>query len=142
MTGHYSASTNKVLDALAAQCVQANFFIVGERAKASPKLVQRAYEDGHAIGTHSAHSHYIWRELPLADAEKEIGDGFYSTNAALGSQRATATPFFRAPYLATTSGLEQYLAEHHVMLWRSRRRSRGLAPAIAGRSRRAYTFAA
>jgi peptidoglycan/xylan/chitin deacetylase (PgdA/CDA1 family) len=85
-------STNKVLDALAAQCVQANFFIVGERAKASPKLVQRAYEDGHAIGTHS-HTHTNLAQLPLADAEKEIGDGFYRQTPRLAAKELPL-PFF------------------------------------------------
>jgi peptidoglycan-N-acetylglucosamine deacetylase len=107
--------TNKVLDALAAQCVQANFFIVGERAKASPELVRRAYEEGHTIGTHSQ-THANLAELALVDAKKEIHDGFDSTNAALGHQRAAA-PFFRAPYLATTPAVDQYLSEHDVMLW-------------------------
>jgi peptidoglycan/xylan/chitin deacetylase (PgdA/CDA1 family) len=108
-------STNEVLDALAAQCVQANFFIVGERAKAAPELVRRAYQEGHTIGTHSQ-THPNLAELPLADAEKEIQDGFDATNAALGRQK-NAAPFFRAPYLATTPALEQYLSEHDVMLW-------------------------
>jgi len=108
-------TTTKVLDALAAQCVEANFFIVGERAKAAPELVRRAYEDGHTIGTHTQ-THAALAELPLADAEKEISDGFDSTNAALRGYGATA-PFFRAPYLATTPGIDQFLADRDVMLW-------------------------
>jgi len=108
-------TTGKVLDALAAQCVQANFFIVGARAKAAPELVRRAYEDGHTIGTHTQ-THASLGELPLVDAEKEISDGLDSTNAALRGLGAAA-PFFRAPYLATTPGVEQFLAEHDVMLW-------------------------
>lgn len=108
-------TTGKVLDALAAQCVLANFFIVGERAKAAPELVRRAYEEGHTIGTHSQ-THANLAELTLADAEKQISDGFDSTSAALGGQRAAA-PFFRAPYLATTPDVDQYLSDHDVMLW-------------------------
>jgi peptidoglycan-N-acetylglucosamine deacetylase len=113
--GPSSATTGKVLDALAAQCAMATFFIVGERANASPELVRRAYEEGHTVGTHSQ-THANLAELPLAAAEKEISDGFDSTNTALSGQRAAA-PFFRAPYLATTPGVEQYLSEHGVMLW-------------------------
>jgi peptidoglycan/xylan/chitin deacetylase (PgdA/CDA1 family) len=104
-----------VLDALAAECVEANFFMLGESAKAAPELVRRAYEDGHTIGTHTQ-THAALAELPLADAEKEISDGFDSTNAALRGYGATA-PFFRAPYLATTAGIDQFLADHDVMLW-------------------------
>ncbi len=113
--GPNPATTGKVLEALAAQCVQANFFILGERAKAAPELVRRAYEDGHTIGTHTQ-THASLAELPLAAAEKEISDGFDSTNAALQGFGAAA-PFFRAPYLATTPAVDQFLAEHDVMLW-------------------------
>jgi peptidoglycan/xylan/chitin deacetylase (PgdA/CDA1 family) len=113
--GPAPSTTGKVLDALAAQCVQANFFIVGERANAAPELVRRAYEEGHTIGTHSQ-THASLAELTLADAEREIQGGFDSTNAALGSPKAAA-PFFRAPYLATTPAVDQYLSDHDVMLW-------------------------
>jgi peptidoglycan/xylan/chitin deacetylase (PgdA/CDA1 family) len=113
--GPNPATTGKVLDALVAQCVEANFFIVGERAKAAPELVRRAFEDGHTIGTHTQ-THASLAELPLADAEKEISDGFDSTNAALRGLGAAA-PFFRAPYLATTPGVDQFLADHDLMLW-------------------------
>jgi peptidoglycan/xylan/chitin deacetylase (PgdA/CDA1 family) len=108
-------TTGKVLDALAAECVEANFFIVGEHATAAPNLVQRAYEQGHTIGTHSQ-THANLTTLPLAAAEKEISDGFDATSAAIGGGHAAA-PFFRAPYLATTPAIDDYLAERDMMLW-------------------------
>src|ERR1700761_1306458 len=43
-------TTEKVLDALAAECVSANFFIIGEHARERPDLVRRAYRDGHTVG--------------------------------------------------------------------------------------------
>jgi peptidoglycan-N-acetylglucosamine deacetylase len=113
--GPAAASTGQVLDALAAQCVAANFFIVGQNAKAMPELVRRAYEEGHTIGTHSQ-THANLAELSIADAMREIQSGFDSINVALGPQK-TAAPFFRAPYLATTPNLERYLSEQFVMLW-------------------------
>ena len=45
--------TNSILDALAAQCVKATYFLVGEMAHAYPALVRRIYNAGHTIGTHS-----------------------------------------------------------------------------------------
>src|ERR1700722_4477747 len=51
--GPWPSSTPEVLDALAAQCVKANFFLVGEHAQASPDLVRREYAEGHTVGTHS-----------------------------------------------------------------------------------------
>ena len=47
--------TDKVLDALAAECVKATFFVVGEMATAHPAALQRAYREGHTIGTHTEH---------------------------------------------------------------------------------------
>jgi peptidoglycan/xylan/chitin deacetylase (PgdA/CDA1 family) len=113
--GPAPSSTDQVLDALASQCVRANFFIVGEHALALPDRVRREYAEGHTIGTHSE-THADLAKLPLVDAEKEIEGGIRSTNAALGSHD-TAAPFFRAPYLSTTPGIEQYLAKSGIMLW-------------------------
>ena len=80
--GPSPVTTNKVLDALAAECVKANFFIVGEHAKERPDLVRRAYQEGHAIGTHSQ-THADLTRLSFANATGEINDGIRSVQAAL-----------------------------------------------------------
>ncbi len=72
--GPSPATTEKVLDALAAECVSANFFIVGEHAKERPDLVRRAILDGHTVGTHSQ-THPDLAQMPLEAAEHEIDDG-------------------------------------------------------------------
>jgi peptidoglycan-N-acetylglucosamine deacetylase len=108
-------TTPKVLDALAAECAKAIFFVLGEHAKARPDLVRRAYAEGHTIGTHSQ-THPDLARLPLADAVKEIDAGIQSAQGALGSTM-TVAPFFRAPYLQMTADLEKYLFKRDVMLW-------------------------
>ena len=113
--GPLPVTTEKVLDALAVECVRANFFIVGEYAKERPDLVRRAYQEGHAIGTHSQ-THADLSRLTLAAAAREIGDGIQSVQAALGPQLRVA-PFFRAPYLQTTADLRQFLFKRDLMLW-------------------------
>jgi peptidoglycan-N-acetylglucosamine deacetylase len=113
--GPWPSSTPEVLDALAAQCVKANFFLVGKHAEASPELVRREYAEGHTVGTHSE-THADLAKLPLADAEKEIQGGIAAANAALAAPIAAA-PFFRAPYLSTTPPILQYLAKSGLMLW-------------------------
>jgi peptidoglycan/xylan/chitin deacetylase (PgdA/CDA1 family) len=113
--GPEPSSTPQLLDALAAQCVQANFFLVGEHARAAPGLVRREYDEGHTVGTHSQ-THADLGKMPLANAEKEIQDGIAAANAALGAPN-TAAPFFRAPYLSTNPALEQYLIKAGLMLW-------------------------
>jgi peptidoglycan/xylan/chitin deacetylase (PgdA/CDA1 family) len=113
--GPSPVTTNKVLDALAAECVKANVFIVGEHAKERPDLVRRAYQEGHAIGTHSQ-THADLARLSFANAMGEIDDGIRSVQAALGPDM-TVAPFFRAPYLQITSDLEHFLSKRGVMLW-------------------------
>jgi peptidoglycan-N-acetylglucosamine deacetylase len=113
--GPSPSSTGAVLDVLAAQCVKANFFLVGEHAQASPELVRREYAEGHTVGTHSE-THADLAKLPLADAEKEIQGGIAAANAALGAP-IVAAPFFRAPYLSTTPSILQYLSKAGLMLW-------------------------
>jgi peptidoglycan-N-acetylglucosamine deacetylase len=113
--GPNPSSTPQLLDALAAQCVQANFFLVGEHARAAPELVRREYAEGHTVGTHSE-THADLGKMPLADAEKEIQDGIEAANAALGEPNRAA-PFFRAPYLSTNPALEQHLMKAGIMLW-------------------------
>jgi peptidoglycan-N-acetylglucosamine deacetylase len=108
-------TTEKVLDALAAECASANFFIVGEHAKERPDLVRRAYQDGHAVGTHSQ-THPDLARMPLDAAEREIDSGIESVQAALGP-RVAPSPFFRAPYLQATPELEQFLVKRGLMQW-------------------------
>jgi peptidoglycan/xylan/chitin deacetylase (PgdA/CDA1 family) len=113
--GPSPVTTGKVLDALAIECVKANFFLVGEHAIQQPDLVRRAYREGHTIGSHSQ-THADLSRLSFAEAKREIDDGTQSVQAALGPQM-TAAPFFRAPYLQITAELEQFLSNRDTMLW-------------------------
>jgi peptidoglycan/xylan/chitin deacetylase (PgdA/CDA1 family) len=108
-------TTGKVLDALAAECAKATFFIVGEHAQVRPDLVRRAHKEGHTIGTHSQ-THPDLARLTHAEAVREIDGGIQSVQTALGPQM-TLAPFFRAPYLQITSQLEQFLFQRDVVLW-------------------------
>jgi peptidoglycan/xylan/chitin deacetylase (PgdA/CDA1 family) len=113
--GPSPVTTEKVLDALAAECVKATFFVVGEHAKERPDLVRRAFREGHTIGTHSQ-THPDLSRLSFPEATQEINGGIRSVQAALGPHM-TAAPFFRAPYLQTTSELEQFMFRRDIMLW-------------------------
>lgn len=113
--GPLSPYTEKVLEALAAECVKATFFIVGEMARDAPALVRRAYSEGHSIGTHTQ-THPHLPKLAFRRAKEEIDKGIDSTFAALGDSKALA-PFFRAPYLEMTNRLEHYLASRRIAIW-------------------------
>ncbi len=113
--GPIPPNTNKVLDALAAECVKATFFVVGEKAREHPAALQRAYRDGHSIGTHTEHHARLDRMSP-DKAQKEISDGLSSTAQALGDKSAVA-PFFRFPYLDQTGAAEERAEQLGLSIW-------------------------
>ncbi len=98
--------THRILDALAAECVKATFFVVGQMARDHPEALRREYREGHTIATHSENHAHLDR-IPYAKAVKEISDGIDSAAQVLGDRNAVA-PFFRFPYLDPTSQLENY----------------------------------
>ena len=114
--GPQAPNTARVLDALAAECVKATFFVIGNSARRAPKLLRRAYDEGHTIGTHSETHPLHMPRMPVEAATKEIAGGFASAGAALGPSRAVA-PFFRFPALNRTQALENYTASQRLMVW-------------------------
>jgi peptidoglycan/xylan/chitin deacetylase (PgdA/CDA1 family) len=113
--GPLAPHTAKILDALAAECVRATFFVVGEMAKEFPEIVQRAHREGHTIGTHTEHHPHLDKISPTA-ANKEIATGIASTAKVLGGVNAVA-PFFRFPYLDQTRSAEDYALGQGLMVW-------------------------
>lgn len=108
--------TNRVLDALAAECVKATFFLVGRQANAFPDMVRRVYNAGHSIGSHSQNHPLTFDVMPLPRAEREIEDGVASVTAALGDANALA-PFFRVPGLLRSKPVDDYLASRALASW-------------------------
>jgi len=101
--------SNQVLDILAAQCVKATFFLVGEMARAHPSTVRRIFAEGHTIGTHSEDHPLRFAKLPAQLVEWEIDKGIIDVGAALGDPKEIA-PFFRVPGLARSDVIESELA--------------------------------
>jgi peptidoglycan-N-acetylglucosamine deacetylase len=106
--------TPRVLDALAAECVKATFFVVGQMATANPAALRRAHQEGHTIATHSEHHAHLDR-IPYDKAVKEITDGFSSAAKVLGDRSAVA-PFFRFPYLDPTPQLESHVLQSGITI--------------------------
>jgi len=107
--------SSKVLDALAAECVKATFFMMGLNVAQAPALVRRAFNEGHSIGTHTF-SHPHLDEMPLEKAKQDIELGIEAVTEALGKGRSPA-PFFRAPYLGINKDLEKFLYARGLMVW-------------------------
>jgi peptidoglycan/xylan/chitin deacetylase (PgdA/CDA1 family) len=108
--------TGKVLDILAAECVRATYFIVGDMAKEYPALVRRAYDEGHTIGTHSMSHPMRFRALSVERGNAQIDDGIAATAAALGDPDRLA-PFFRFPGFGHTAAAHEHAAARGLMVW-------------------------
>lgn len=109
--------TDQVLDILAAQCVKATFFIVGEMAHSFPSTVRRVYEEGHTIGTHSEHHPIGFGKLPPERMHQEIDGGIADVAAAFGGDPRYLAPFFRIPGLERSDILESELAERGLIIF-------------------------
>jgi peptidoglycan-N-acetylglucosamine deacetylase len=107
--------TNQILDILAAQCVKATFFMIGEMARAYPATVRRVFAEGHSIGTHSEDHPKAFGKLPRPLVEYEIDKGIIDVGAALGDNEAQLAPFFRVPGLAHSEAIEDELAARHLI---------------------------
>jgi peptidoglycan/xylan/chitin deacetylase (PgdA/CDA1 family) len=110
--------SNQVLDVLAAQCVKATFFLVGEMAREYPAAVRRIFADGHTIGTHSEDHPPRFGKLSRELTEWEIDKGIIDVGVALGDHRQVA-PFFRVPGLAHSDIIDDELAARHLVSFSS-----------------------
>jgi peptidoglycan/xylan/chitin deacetylase (PgdA/CDA1 family) len=108
--------TNSVLDTLAANCVKATYFLVGEMAQLRPYLVRRIYNEGHSIGTHSQHHPFAFQRLSMARVEREVDGGIASVDNALGDARALS-PFFRIPGFGRTTAIDHFLENKGLITW-------------------------
>jgi peptidoglycan/xylan/chitin deacetylase (PgdA/CDA1 family) len=119
--------TPQVLDALAAQCVRATFFLIGRNVEALPELVRRELDDGHTLAHHTfTHPQPTLRFMSDAQARADILKGMVAVErVAYGarfpegeptdlSQLKLHTPFFRFPGFADTSDLRSWFAVNNV----------------------------
>jgi peptidoglycan/xylan/chitin deacetylase (PgdA/CDA1 family) len=108
--GPWPGNTPAVLAALAAQCVKATFFPIGQHASWHPEILRQVVANGHTVGSHSW-SHVNLAKKSLAEAKDEIENGISAVAIAAGRPLA---PFFRFPGLSQTPELIAYLAERNI----------------------------
>jgi peptidoglycan/xylan/chitin deacetylase (PgdA/CDA1 family) len=107
--------STQILDILAANCVKALFFNVGEMAHAYPAVTRRVHDDGHTLGTHSE-THPRFDRLSVERVRQEIDEGIANVAAAAGDPSAVA-PFFRIPGLARNDIIEQEAAARGLTIF-------------------------
>lgn len=95
--------TQKVLAALARECVRATFFLVGKSSAEFPELVGQAAAQGHTIAHHTW-SHPMSSRITFEQMKEDIDRGIAADEKALnGVPTVTpSTPFFRFPYFDST----------------------------------------
>src|SRR5476649_2221945 len=114
--GPLPRNSNQILEILAAQCIKATFFEIGQMARAYPEGVRKLRDAGHSIGTHSQDHPLTMNRMSIERARQEIDDGIASVKSALGDDAALA-PFFRIPGLARADAVEEYLASLDIQIW-------------------------
>ncbi|KQT85734.1 polysaccharide deacetylase family protein [Aurantimonas sp. Leaf443] len=112
--GPVPEKTERILDTLDRYGVGATFLMVGEMAKAHPKIAQAVAERGHTIGTHTER-HRNLSHMSDAAAMAEIRSGQLSVARALEPIGREPAPFFRFPYLADRPSLRQRLTEGGIV---------------------------
>jgi peptidoglycan-N-acetylglucosamine deacetylase len=116
--GPEPATTPRVLEALARECVRASFFLLGRSALAHPMLARRLIEEGHTVAHHTF-AHPRLDRMPLSAAEAEIDRGFAAVDQAVygRSQDAPRTPFFRFPGFASSPMLLERLERRGITVF-------------------------
>jgi peptidoglycan-N-acetylglucosamine deacetylase len=116
--GPWPATTSRVLDALAHECVRATFFLIGRNASAHPELVRREIAEGHTVAHHSF-AHPLLDHMRPDAAMAEIDHGIAAVETAAHGRPSTSptTPFFRFPGFASTPVLLDRLAARGITVF-------------------------
>ncbi|MDQ4142423.1 MAG: polysaccharide deacetylase family protein [Actinomycetota bacterium] len=106
--------TPAILDELARLSIAATFFLVGRRAQAHPRIVQRILAEGHEVGSHSSSHPEPWA-VSLATLVGEYRRG----RAQVEHAAERAVPLFRPPkgYVNGTGALAMLAARVRPWLW-------------------------
>lgn len=98
--GPHPSRTQRVMNLLDRECVQATFFLLGTEATANPALVREIAARGHALGAHSW-DHARLTELPVEEAVANIEQGAAAIEAATNRR----VLMFRFPFIDTSEEL-------------------------------------
>jgi peptidoglycan/xylan/chitin deacetylase (PgdA/CDA1 family) len=104
-------NTERVLDALAAECTRASFFIVGTMAKAHPEVLRKVALAGHTIGYHTMTHPLDMVKRPLEWGKENISTGWKTVDQILygKAEDRPANSFFRYPGLFNSYGINAWL---------------------------------
>ncbi|MCU1382162.1 MAG: Polysaccharide deacetylase [Acidobacteria bacterium] len=107
-----SPATAAVLDILAAEGVPATFFVLGTNVERHPEVVQRARDEGHAVGLHGMDHAKL--AGAAADAIERQVSGVRRVLAQLG---VTPARVYRTPHGYKSRGVFEVARRHGLTLW-------------------------
>lgn len=116
--GPWPQTTPKVLAALARECVQATFFLIGKPASEHPDLVRRIAAAGHTVGHHTW-THRSLMRIPSSQTTGEIDKGISAIETALHGVAVPvpSTPFFRFPGFESTPATLDLLQSRGIVVF-------------------------
>ncbi|MDX2287846.1 MAG: polysaccharide deacetylase family protein [Hyphomicrobiaceae bacterium] len=114
--GPWPQTTKAVIDALAAHCTKATFFIIGKHAIWHPDILKQVARGGHTIGTHTWSHGNLSKLVAKKDdsAKAELEKGISAVKLALGEPPA---PFFRFPFLQDPKEMVAYTGERNLAVF-------------------------
>lgn len=104
--------TEKVLDILEKYNIKALFFIIGEKAKNNPEVLQKIYSNGHYIGNHTENHNVFFAMLSSKKIGKEIDDCSNTIKQIVG----TESNLFRPPVGYMNPTIARALKKRHLRL--------------------------
>jgi peptidoglycan/xylan/chitin deacetylase (PgdA/CDA1 family) len=87
-------TTPAILDVLRDYHIKATFFVIGARAEQHPELIERMFDEGHALGNHTYYHRDLTKLVPES-AQRELQDTQAVVDRALG--RHYRVTLFRPP---------------------------------------------
>lgn len=108
--GPHPTRTARILKILKDAGVRANFFELGEKARAYPSVSKLAADQGNIMGSHSW-DHPDLKRLALDEAEHQITSG--RDQVALVTE--THIPFFRFPYGSYNRALQSFIQKENMV---------------------------
>ncbi|MEY8523459.1 polysaccharide deacetylase family protein [Lachnospiraceae bacterium 38-10] len=109
--GPHPVYTEKLLDGLKERGVKATFFVLGEKAKEHPEIIERMQKEGHIIGNHT----YTHIQLRSSNRDK-FRDELVLTNQVIQEITKQEVQYVRPPYGTWDKKLEDELNMFPV-LW-------------------------
>lgn len=106
--GPVPGKTPAILNTLSNYGVKATFLMVGSMANYHPGLVKQVRARGHSIGSHT------YDHANLAKVSFDAGKSKIRAGEKALAKSGINAPFFRFPYLASTSALRKWLSQRGV----------------------------